>query len=80
MKQKKRRKYLSRDCLAMCSRCRNLRGVGKKCEAADMIKERTGLPLSPYFSAAKLAWIMQKVPAAFELAKEKNLCVGTVDS
>jgi len=38
------------------------------------------LPLSPYFSAAKLAWIMRNVPDAKKLAEEKNLCMGTVDS
>lgn len=46
----------------------------------SFVKENTGLPLSPYFSAAKLVWIMQNVPAAAQLADEKNLCMGTVDS
>ncbi|MBQ3442745.1 MAG: glycerol kinase GlpK [Selenomonadaceae bacterium] len=45
-----------------------------------LVKESTGLPLSPYFSAAKLAWIMRNIPEAQKLADEKNLCMGTVDS
>lgn len=63
-----------------CARGAEICAELEKCGAAEMIKEHKGLPLSPYFSAAKLAWIMQNVPAAFELAKAKNLCVGTVDS
>lgn len=56
--------------------CDELEGRGLK----TLIKENTGLPLSPYFSAAKLAWIMRNVPEAVKLAGEKNLCMGTVDS
>ena len=56
--------------------CDELENQGLK----SFIKESTGLPLSPYFSAAKLAWIMRNVPEAAKLADEKNLCMGTVDS
>lgn len=45
-----------------------------------MIKERTGLQLSPYFSAAKLAWILENVEEARELAAKGMLRCGTVDS
>ncbi|WP_320128882.1 glycerol kinase GlpK [uncultured Sphaerochaeta sp.] len=44
------------------------------------IKERTGLNLSPYFSAAKFAWILENVPKAQELAREKHLVCSTIDS
>lgn len=47
---------------------------------ADMIKARTGLQLSPYFSAGKLAWIMEEVDGVKELAKQGDICCGTVDS
>lgn len=30
--------------------------------AAEIIRERTGLALSPYYPAAKMAWIMKHVP------------------
>ena len=56
--------------------CNELETRGLK----NFVKESTGLPLSPYFSAAKLAWIMRNVPEAARLAEEKNLCMGTVDS
>lgn len=47
---------------------------------AEWIYRQTGLPLSPYFPAAKMAWILEHVPAAAALAKENQLCFGTVDS
>lgn len=56
--------------------CDELENQGLK----NLVKENTGLPLSPYFSAAKLAWIMRNVPETTKLAGEKNLCMGTVDS
>lgn len=63
-----------------CSRgaeiCRRLDRGG----FGDRVKSATGLPLSPYFSAAKLAWIMENVPEARELTETGDLCVGTVDS
>ncbi len=47
---------------------------------ASMIKERTGLKLSPYFSAAKLAWIFQNVDGVKEKAAEGKIACGTIDS
>ena len=47
---------------------------------AEMIRLRTGLKLSPYFSAAKLGWVMEHVPDAAPLAAEGKLCCGTMDS
>ena len=36
--------------------------------------------MSPYFSAAKLAWILRHVEGAGELMTEGKLCMGTMDS
>ena len=47
---------------------------------ADKVREKTGLPLSPYFSAAKLAWIFRNVPEVKPAADSGNICVGTIDS
>lgn len=44
------------------------------------IQGLTGLPLSPYFSGAKLAWILQQVEEAHRLMSEASLCMGTMDS
>ena len=43
---------------------------------AEEILCKTGLPLSPYFPAAKIAWLLENVPEA----KEETVCHGTVDA
>ena len=47
---------------------------------AAEIQAATGLPLSPYFSAAKLAWILENAAGAREAAESGSLCCGTMDS
>lgn len=42
---------------------------------AEQVKAITGLQLSPYFSAAKIAWILEHAVAA-----NRHLCAGTIDS
>lgn len=44
-----------------------------------MVGERTGLVLDPYFSASKIAWILDVVPGARERAKRGELAAGTID-
>ena len=44
------------------------------------VTKRTGLLLDPYFSASKLAWILQNIAGATERASRGELCFGTVDS
>ena len=54
-----------------------------KIEAAghgEMIRSHTGLQLSPYFSAAKIAWVLQNVDGAQKRADRGELCCGTIDS
>lgn len=43
------------------------------------VVEKTGLRLDPYFSATKIAWILDNVPAARERAVAGKLAFGTVD-
>ena len=45
-----------------------------------MIRSHTGLQLSPYFSAAKIAWVLENVEGAAEKAEKGELCCGTIDS
>jgi glycerol kinase len=45
-----------------------------------MVASRTGLVLDPYFSASKIAWILDAVPGARERAKLGELAAGTIDS
>lgn len=47
---------------------------------ASIIKERTGLPLSPYFPAAKMAWLLENRPTVRLLAEQGRLAFGTIDS
>jgi glycerol kinase len=46
----------------------------------DRFRANTGLPLSTYFSALKLRWILQHVPGAREKAEDGELLFGTIDS
>jgi glycerol kinase len=56
--------------------CRELALTG----CSETVKRKTGLRLSPYFSAAKIKWILDWVPGARELADEGELLAGTMDS
>jgi glycerol kinase len=47
---------------------------------AGEVAARSGLPLDPYFSAAKLAWIIRSVPAAAAALKAGRLRLGTTDA
>ncbi|MBF0672922.1 MAG: glycerol kinase GlpK [Salinibacterium sp.] len=46
----------------------------------DRFREATGLPLSTYFSAAKIAWILENVAGARERAERGELLFGTTDT
>ena len=45
-----------------------------------IIREKTGLIPDAYFSASKIAWILQNVPGAREKAQAGELLFGTVDT
>ncbi|UJF16761.1 glycerol kinase GlpK (plasmid) [Jeotgalibaca sp. MA1X17-3] len=46
----------------------------------DSIRKKTGLVLSPYFSASKIRWILDHHPGSQERAERGELAFGTVDS
>lgn len=46
----------------------------------EQIGFRTGLKLSPYFTAAKICWLLENTEGAKEKAKRHELCHGTMDS
>ena len=56
--------------------CQALREAGHEAR----IQHITGLKLDPYFSAGKLAWLLQHTPQARELASQGRLAFGTIDS
>src|SRR5580693_5636796 len=56
--------------------CERLRRAGLE----PLVAARTGLRLDPYFSATKIAWLLDHVPGARALAARGGLACGTVDS
>jgi len=44
------------------------------------IRERTGLVIDAYFSASKIAWLLDNVPGARERAEKGELAAGTIDT
>ena len=57
-------------------RCEELRAAGREA----LIRERTGLVLDPYFSATKIAWLLEHVEGLRERAEAGRALFGTVDS
>jgi glycerol kinase len=45
-----------------------------------LVAQRTGLRLDPYFSATKIAWLLDNVDGAREAAEAGRLAFGTIDS
>ncbi len=52
----------------------------KAAELEPEFTQRTGLVLDPYFSATKLAWILDNVPGVRAQAEADKLAFGTVES
>ena len=70
-------------CPAIFWQCRRTAGQCAEWKRAGLepdIHSRTGLLLDPYFSASKLAWILDHVPAARTRAERGELLFGTVDA
>src|SRR5207302_4449632 len=44
------------------------------------VRARTGLPISTYFSATKIRWLLDHVAEVRELAASGRLLLGTIDS
>ncbi len=57
-------------------RCRTLIDSGQQ----PLVQNRTGLLIDPYFSASKIAWLLDNTPGAREAANRGALAFGTVDS
>jgi glycerol kinase len=56
--------------------CAALKAAGHEAD----VRARTGLVLDPYFSATKLAWLLDRVPGARARAERGELAFGTVDT
>jgi len=56
--------------------CQNLRDKGY----TDKIKNKTGLPIDPYFSASKMRWLLKNNDEITKSTKNNNLKLGTIDT
>ena len=56
--------------------CRELKEQGHE----ELIRDKTGLLIDPYFSGTKVKWILDNVEGAREQAEAGNLLFGTIDS
>ena len=55
--------------------CARLKSDG----AEDLVRQRTGLLLDPYFSGTKLSWLLDQVAGARVRAERGELAFGTID-
>ncbi|WP_136603676.1 glycerol kinase GlpK [Paenibacillus dokdonensis] len=56
--------------------CEELKSKGYN----DLVREKTGLLIDPYFSGTKVKWILDHVEGAREKAEQGRLLFGTIDS
>lgn len=56
--------------------CQKLKEQGKEA----LVSQKTGLLLDPYFSATKIAWVLDNVDGVRKRAEAGDLCFGTIDS
>jgi len=49
-------------------------------DSQDLIQQKTGLTVDPYFSASKVNWILDQVNGARKRAENGELLFGTIDS
>lgn len=63
-------------CARAADICERVERQGK----AEDIRRKTGMNLSPYFPASKIAWLLENVEGAREKACRGEICHGTIDS
>ena len=63
-----------------CRRTAGLCGELAREGWGDKIKAKCGLVLDPYFSGAKIKWLLDNIPGARERAEGGELLFGTVDT
>ena len=63
-------------CRRTAPMCEEIKAEGM----TDEIRRKTGLLIDAYFSATKLAWILDNVDGVRERAQRGELCFGTVDT
>lgn len=61
-----------------CARAKEIVGKIQR-EYRELVRERTGLAVSPYFPAAKMAWLLRNTEGLRE-KENSGICLGTIDS
>lgn len=68
---------------AVIWQCRRSEDISARWRARGLeplVRQRTGLPLDPYFSASKIAWLLESDPSLRARADAGTVAFGTVDS
>ncbi|MCR5627197.1 MAG: glycerol kinase GlpK [Lachnospiraceae bacterium] len=63
-----------------CSRAEYIAKRVEDAGAAEEIRRKTGINLSPFFPASKYAWLLENNDGVKERAKAGEICLGTIDS
>lgn len=63
-----------------CARAVDICEKVEQAGQAEKVRNHTGINLSPYFPASKIAWILENVEGAREKAVTGNICHGTIDT
>lgn len=63
-------------CLRGADICNELKAAGK----SNLVQEKSGLIIDPYFSASGAKWLLDHVPGAREAADCGELLMGTIES
>lgn len=74
------RKTLEPLCPAIVWQDRRTTEILKELNADSSVQQKTGLPLDPYFSAAKLRWIAKNNPDVWRIVLSGDAVVGTIDT
>jgi len=71
---------VERDCVAGPADRRRCARVLREEGVEETVRQKTGLPARPYFSATKIAWILDNVEGVRARAEKGEAGLGTVDS
>lgn len=63
-------------CMRGVDICNQLKAEGY----SDMVKEKSGLLIDPYFAGSGAKWLLDNIDGAREAAERGELCFGTIDS
>ncbi len=78
---RERREPLARAIVWQCGRAKDIcEQMSAQDGVAERVAELSGMALSPYFSAAKLAWLLRNADGVAAAAEAGTLCLGTIDS